>query len=177
MRYLIISASLHPESRSRSMARFVHQALEEAGHVVAWLDLREHMLPLCDGADCYGHPNAAYCKELIEQADGVVLASSVYNFDLNAAAKNLLEITGQAWSEKVVGFLCAAGGHSSYMGVMGVANSLMLDFRTFVLPRFVYAVSEDFTDTGELRCDDIRKRLQQLSGELVRVTSALRVPL
>jgi FMN reductase len=37
---------------------------------------------------------------------------------------------------KVVGFLCAAGGKSSYMSVMRLANSLMLDFRCLIIPHF-----------------------------------------
>ena len=59
--------------------------------------------------------------------------------------KNLVELTGSAWEDKTVGFLCAAGGASSYMSLMGLANSLMLDFRCLIIPRFVYAKGDDFT--------------------------------
>ena len=31
----------------------------------------------------------------------------------NAAAKNLIELTGKAWEDKIVGFACAAGANSS----------------------------------------------------------------
>ena len=53
-------------------------------------------------------------------------------------------MTGAAWSEKPVGFLCTAGARSSYMSPIGLANSLMFDFRSLIIPRFVYAVKDDF---------------------------------
>ena len=44
------------------------------------------------------------------------------------ALANLVELTGRLWENKVVGFLCSAGGPGSYMSIMGLANSLMLDY-------------------------------------------------
>ena len=58
--------------------------------------------------------------------------------------KNMIELTGSAWEDKIVGFLCAAGGHTSYMSVMSYANSLMLDFRCVIIPRFAFATSDAF---------------------------------
>ena len=56
----------------------------------------------------------------------------------------MIELTGSAWEDKIVGFLCAAGGMGSYMSVMAYANSLMLDFRCVIIPRFVFATGEGF---------------------------------
>ncbi len=56
----------------------------------------------------------------------------------------MIELAGSAWEDKIVGFLCAAGGMSSYMSVMAYANSLMLDFRCVIIPRFVYATGDIF---------------------------------
>ena len=49
-------------------------------------------------------------------------------------------MAGRAFTGKPVGFVCAAGGRSSYMAVLGLANSLMLDFRCLIVPRFVASV-------------------------------------
>jgi NAD(P)H-dependent FMN reductase len=73
----------------------------------------------------------------VNSARAVIIATGIYNYDANAAVKNLVELTGDAWENKVVGFLCAAGGMSSYMSIMSLANSLMLDFRSIIVPRFV----------------------------------------
>jgi len=100
------------------------------------------------------------------------LASPVYNYDLNAAAKNLLELTGRNWIGKTVGFLLAAGGRSSYMSAMGFANSLMLDFRCVILPRFVYADGTSF-DEESLTDPEIEARLDTLARSLTAIAPAV----
>ncbi len=63
----------------------------------------------------------------------------VYNYDVNAVAKNFIELMGEdALGNKTVGFMLSAGGGGSYMAVMPFANSLMLDFRCWIVPRFLY---------------------------------------
>jgi FMN reductase len=109
---------------------------------------------------------------VISESDVILLSSPVYNYDLNAAAKNLIELTGSAWKDKVVGFLCSAGGRSSYMSPMSMANSLMLDFRCVIVPRFVYATGEDFRDAGDLS-DTIQERIGQLCAEAVKLANGL----
>jgi FMN reductase len=83
--------------------------------------------------------------ELLRAASTFIIATPIYNYDVTAAIKNLIELTGDAWENKLVGFLCAAAGQSSYMSVMSLANSLMLDFRSLIIPRFVYATGGAFT--------------------------------
>jgi FMN reductase len=85
----------------------------------------------------------------------------------------MIELTGSAWEDKIVGFLCAAGGHASYMSVMAYANSLMLDFRCVIIPRFAFATSGVFN--GEHISDKkITQRIKDVADELVRFTKALR---
>ena len=105
-------------------------------------------------------------------AQGVIIATPVYNYDANAAAKNLVELTGRAWTGKVVGFICAAGGTSSYMSVLGLANSLMLDFRCHIVPRVVYAPEAEAED-AEFGEAAIAKRIEALAAEFLRLTAAL----
>ena len=107
-----------------------------------------------------------------KKADAILLAVPIYNYDVNSAAKNLVEMTGDAWNEKVVGFVCTAGGHGGFMSVMPFANSLMLDFRCVIIPRFVYSPRTAIDDTsfGDAA---IHKRVEELTVELERVTEAL----
>jgi FMN reductase len=140
----------------------------ELGAAAGLLDLRDHPLPLCDGEAAYDHPDVGPLTETIRAARVIVVATPVYNYDANAAAKNLVELTGDAWEDKVVGFLCAAGGQSSYMSVLGLANSLMLDFRCLILPRFVYATKHDFGPDGAIG-DKVRGRIRTLAEASLRV--------
>src|SRR6266487_2638974 len=78
-----------------------------------------------------------------------------------------------AWQDKIVGFLCAAGGTASYMSVMAYANSLMLDFRCVIIPRFVFATSDAF-DGDKIADKKVTARVEQVANDLVRFTAALR---
>jgi FMN reductase len=172
-RHLVISTSGNPDSNSRRMAQYAFEWLKKHKAECEWLDISRLNLPLCDADACYNHPEAQKVGSLIESADGIFLATPVYNYDVSAAAKNLVELTGSVWEDKIVAFLCAAGGMSSYMSVMSFANSLMLDFRTIIIPRFVYATSDAFEE-DRLVDKKVAKRIEQLSSELVRFTTGLR---
>lgn len=172
-KYLVISTSGNPDSNSRRMAQIAFELLKRAKVNCDWLDIRKLDLPLCDADVCYDEPAAQKLSGAIEPADGIIVATPVYNYDVSASAKNMVELTGSAWEDKVVAFLCAAGGMSSYMSVMSFANSLMLDFRTIVIPRFVYATGDDF-DGDKLTDPKLGRRIEQVTNELVRFTNALR---
>lgn len=172
-KYLVVSTSGNPNSRSRQMGRMAFDSLRKRQTNCAWLDLSELDVPLCDADACYEHVDTQKVTAAVESADGIIVAAPVYNYDVSASAKNLIELTGSAWEDKVVAFLCAAGGMSSYMSVMAYANSLMLDFRSVIIPRFVYATGSAFAD-GELKDAKIVERIEQVSAELVRFTEALR---
>ena len=170
--YLVISCSLRPASRSRILARRAHECLTTAGHEAELIDLIDHPLPLCDGDTSYDAEHVAKLDALIRNAQGVLIGTPVYNYDASAATKNLIELTGQAWTNKVVGFLCAAGSGGSYMSMMGLANSLMLDFRCLVIPRFVYATKEAFAE-GRVSDSKVNDRIQELADTLTRLSKAM----
>jgi len=169
---LVVSASLNPGSNSRLLAREARRVLEADGATAPLLDLRELPLPLCDGDTAHDHPNVARARSLIAGAAGILAATPVYNYDANAALKNLVELTGRAWENKAVGFLCAAGGDSSYMSILALANSLMLDFRCVIVPRFVYATDAAFAG-GELRDPEIVARVAACARATARLAGAL----
>jgi NAD(P)H-dependent FMN reductase len=172
MNILILSCSLNSSSRSRALAEEAARVLKSLDAGVTTLDVRDHPLPLCDGEDC--DPTLlAPLRDAITAADAVLIAVPIYNYDVNAAAKNVVELTGRAWEGKIVGFLCAAGGHGSYMSVMSLANSLMLDFRCLIVPRFVYATGADFAGDS-ISSPKVQDRVRQLCGETLRIASALR---
>ena len=172
-KYLVVSTSGNPDSNSRRMGRAAFAHLQKRKVDCTWLDIRDLNLPLCDADKCYDMPAAQKLNKAIESADGILIAAPVYNYDVAASAKNMIELTGNSWEEKVVGFLCAAGGTSSYMAVMAYANSLMLDFRTVIIPRFVYATGDSFKG-DEIVDKKVITRIEQAADELVRFTQALR---
>ena len=171
-KYLVVSTSGNPSSNSRRMGRVAFGYLRKGRWIVTGSTSHD-WLPLCDADACYAHPAARKLNAAVEAADGVLVAAPVYNYDVSAAAKNMIELTGSAWEDKIVGFLCAAGGMSSYMSVMAYANSLMLDFRCVIIPRFVFATGEMFDDDKPTDAKIVR-RIEQVAAELIRFTAALR---
>ena len=142
------------------------------GNDIEFFDLQENPLPMCDGDDCYDLPEVLEFREKVKNAKGIVMAIPVYNFNASSGAKNIIELGGRMLYDKVFGFLCATGGRNSYMSIMSLANSLMLDFRCYVIPKFVYATKNDF-EADELVNPDIKSRIKELGSELARVSNAL----
>jgi FMN reductase len=172
-KYLVISTSGNPDSNSRRMGRIAFAHLQKRKVDCEWIDIRELDLPLCDADKCYGMPSSRKLSAAIEHSDGILIAAPVYNYDVAASAKNMIELSGSAWEDKIVGFLCAAGGTASYMSVMAYANSLMLDFRCVIIPRFGFATADAF-DGERITDKKITRRIEQVANELVRFTKALR---
>jgi len=139
---------------------------------VEFFDLQKKPLPMCDGDECYDLPEVLDFREKVKEADGIVMAIPVYNFNVSSGAKNIVELGGRMLYDKTFGFMCAAGGRNSYMSVMSLANSLMLDFRCYIVPKFVYATKNDFSD-GKITNSEIKTRIEELGFEVIRVSKAL----
>ena len=162
---LIVATSLSPKSRSRILAHLAAEKLTHAGTPHTLLDLSETPLPFTGSAAGWGDPGVASVKTLTKAATHLLFAVPVYNYDVNAVAKNYIEHMGKdALEGKTVGFLLSAGGAGSYMAVMPFANSLMLDFRCWIVPRFLY-VSKDLEE-GRLPAP-LEERLDGLLADLL----------
>jgi len=165
---LIISSSLKPDSNSRLLAQEAQRLLESEQKTAQFVDLRDFPLPLCDGGAAYGHPLVAELGKLVSAARAIIVATPIYNFAGNAAIKNLIELTGKHWEDKPVAFLCAAGGMGSYMSIMGLANSLMLDYRCLIVPRFVFATGKAFNER-RITDPEVTERVARMVRETVRL--------
>ena len=174
MSHLIITCSLNPNSHSALLAEALADVYSSRDQDHQLIDLRQFELPICDGASCYTDSNVVKITELIREAKSIAITTPIYNFDVSASARNLLEVTGNAFTDKVVGILCASGGDRSYMASMGLANSLMLDFRAIVVPRFVFASADSF-DNKAIADEQIIGRITELAEELERISTALSV--
>ena len=170
--HIIFSCSLSATSRSAILATRLHAIFRERGEPVGLFDLREIALPFCDAGACYAHPEVVRLTAAIQSAKTITIATPIHNFDVGGATRNLMAVAGKSWTGKTIGFLCGAGGMNSYMAVMGLAQSLMLDFRCLIVPRFVYADSSAF-ENDRLADADLARRIEQLCDELRRIGTAL----
>jgi len=174
---LIISVSGGKPSKSHTLASYAAKAITaiDPEGSVSWLDFAEEPLPHFEGPATWSDPKVVSARERIAAAEALVIAAPIYNYTLPSAAKSLIELTGDAWENKIVGFLCAAGGSHSYMAPVSFANCLMLDFRCLILPRFVYATGEAFSPTtGDLTDEEIRSRIEHFAQDLMRLKGWVR---
>jgi FMN reductase len=165
-RVLVLSTSLHPQSRSRILAEHARMSLAQRGAQVAWFDCREVQLPYMDGHGAHGHEAAQALQRALGACDAALIATGIYNYDASAVAKACMELGGRAWNDKTVGIACAAGSMVSAMAHLGLANSLMMDFRCVIVPRFVCATGDAFAD-GKLVDEGIQTRMAELCGSLL----------
>ena len=168
MSYLVISTSLREGSRSKVMAKTLAESVKDS----EFFDLQKKPLPMCDGDKCYDLPEVISFRKKIKNAKGIIMAIPIYNFNVSSGAKNVIELGGKMLYDKVFGFICAAGGKSSYMSVMSFANSLMIDYRCFIIPKFVYALKNDF-DGNNITSPEIKQRISELGKDLIKITEAL----
>ena len=180
MNFAIVSCSLAANSRSRVLARCAANVLAGLGHEHTFIDLRETQLEPFDNEHAFESPAFAMMHRAIDQCDGVIVASPIYNWGLASTAKALIEVTGAtgqdgrtaAWFDKVVTFVCSGGLPHSYMAYGPVAVSMMLDFKCIVNPYMVYATDRDFGD-GLALGDKLHARLERTLAVKVELASAL----
>jgi FMN reductase len=180
--YLVITTSLNPQSNSAIMAREAYEMLKLGGQDVEWLDLRNYDLPFCNGIgqSAYSAPLVKEVHDKILKADGILLASPIYNYSISAAAKNLIELTttsykdilsGKAWKNKVVGFIGGCGTPNSLLAPLGVLGGLVVDSQITLVPGYVLGTRDDVPE-GKIS-DKMKGRLQALVQNFQKHTQGL----
>lgn len=176
MKLLVINCSLNVDSHAYLMAEeAIRQTkLPESGIKARLVDLRELQLPVADASIANKRPDIRTLEASIERTDAVLLAFPLYHYDVGAAAKNLLELTGRAWKEKVVGFMCTSSGTGGrgYMAVMNLVAPLLLEYRCVIAPKIAFARSEDFS-RGAIVSGDVPHDIKELLQLTTRLAAAI----
>lgn len=173
MKTAIINTNLARGGKSAALADEFLTKCSRNGIEAEIFHLCDRNLPHCDGKTCYQNPETVHLLEQLADQDAIVLISPIYNYDLNAAAKNLIELTGNSWKGKAVGLICTAGGDRSYLAPLSFMNSLAVDYRCLVSPRFIYVTREDFSEENTIRPDSpVQGRLSFLAAEMLPLSEA-----
>lgn len=159
IRVLVVSASLSEESRSKQLCGHAADFLKSKGVSVRHESLQDYRI-LPYGMD--GSEGVETLRAAFEEADGVLFGFPVYNYNMNASLKAAIEHFGPTLTNKVIGLMMSAGGQASYMSGLVVANSLSLDFRSWVVPRFVYATRSAFGEDA-IADPEIAGRIEDLA--------------
>ena len=180
MKTLIVSSSLDPDSRSEELAQRAHARLLRSGEST-FISLKSFSL---SGRDLHQPQASSVYRNLhtrVAQADGLVLASPVYNWSCCAELKRFVEIVGTtppdgsvkgAFFDKVVAFINAAGAPQSYMSFSSLATSMMLDFKCVISPYHVYVTNRDWN--GSILSDRAVARLEKSMDVFLELSTLLK---
>ena len=183
MKILVISSSLDAESRSEQLAKLCVDALVGNGVDATLLRLKDHPLTGFDNhTNAARHPAVEALRAAVSEADGLVLASPVYNWDCCSELKKFIEHLGSTdaarglhgvFYDKVVTFVNAAGLPHSYMAFTSLANSLMLDFKCIISPYNLYVHNRHWQDDQLVPEASARlKKSMAVMGELTSLLKA-----
>ena len=171
MQIVVVSTSLHSESKSRRLALASVEALKALGVTATLVDLRAQPIPLCDGETIWDDPTVQRLQEQIRGADGIIIAAPIYNWSVAASTKNLVECVGSAFERKVVGILCAAGGPRALLAPASLIQSLIFDYQCIISPKVVVVGEDGFTESG-INQESVR-RVSELCGITTQLAGAL----
>lgn len=170
---VLVSTALKPGSKTRTAADHMAARLTQEGMSIDLVDLATDPLPACDGFTCYQDERVHVMTRRVRAADLIVVCFPVYNYQPNAAAKNFVELTNDAWKDKVVTFVANAGGDRSFLAPLPLANALMVDHRCVIVPQFLYLPPAAFDATGRVQLDPLASEVfEQQVAAAVRLARA-----
>lgn len=173
MTFIILSTSLNKTSTSRLIAKQCENEFKHLNKSVELIDLNTISIPFCDAGSAYGNKTVQEISEKIRLASGIILCSPVYNYDISAAAKNIIELTGKSWTKKVVGIAVAAGAYGSLLSPYQITTSLMMDFRCVIVPKQVYVTGDAITNNA-ITNNDVIERISELTKTVVYFSEQLK---
>jgi NAD(P)H-dependent FMN reductase len=181
MRSIVLSSSLDASSRSEQLARLYAASLSDRGVEVQFLSLKDYPLPRFDnGPEILANASYRALHDASSRADGLVLASPIYNWGCCAELKRFVEVVGtnppgeqvrSPFFDKIVSFVNAAGLPQSYMAFSSLAISMMLDFKCVINPYSVYVDNSCWS--GETLCDRSSNRLRKSAHVMTELMQRL----
>ena len=180
-KFLVVSSSLDPQSRSERLAALCASELRAQSAQVELVSLKDYRLAGFDNDSIY--QSAAYqaLHTATLEADGLVLASPVYNWGGSAELKKYIELIGStppdgthhgAFFDKIVTFVNAAGLPHSYMAFNALAMSIMMDFKCIINPYHIYVHGQHWVDDALV--DRAVQRLQKSLRVAMELTTLLK---
>jgi FMN reductase len=181
MRAIVISSSLDTASRSERLANAYADALVTHGVEAQVFSLKDYPLPRFDnGTSILKDSTYLELHDAVARADGLVLASPVYNWDCCAELKRFVEVVGTTppdgsarspFFDKIVTFVNAAGLPHSYMAFGTLAVSMMLDFKCIINPYHVYVHNRHWS--GDVLSDEAAARLRKSGAVMTELMTCL----
>lgn len=157
-----LCGSLRDQSTTRTALQHALNAAAAAGAETTLIDLRNKEVPMYDG-DVPDVGDSPQIRDLIESADGVLLATPVYHASMSSPLKTALDYCRRSdFEDTTVGLLCTAGGRF-YGPVFSHLRAVVQILDAWVLPHQVAIPNAGNVISGEVITDEeIEARLEKL---------------
>lgn len=143
------------------------------------VSLKDKSLGRCDPSATLTSEAFGDLDEVTASADGLILASPVYNWGICSELKKYVECVGHTDSsrrspffDKVLTFVAAAGLPHSYTAFGPLALSMMMDFKCIINPYTVYVHNRHWE--GEQIIDEAKSRIDKSMLVMTELTNLLK---
>ena len=171
VKIVALGGSLRLNSYSFQVLSLAVKRLESLGAEVELLDLRELNLPFCQGSvEHYpDYPDVERMRNIVKQADGLVLSTPEYHGSMSGILKNALDLMSFEHLEgKVTGLMSVLGGQTN----SNALNSLRLVMRAvhaWVIPEQIAfgQVWNALDEDGNIVDEKLAERFDKFAESLV----------
>ncbi|WP_027409827.1 NADPH-dependent FMN reductase [Anoxybacteroides tepidamans] len=143
MKMVVINGSPRKSGRTGIVARYI-----AAKYSAALIDLSDQPLPLYNGEESQGFlPAVQHLRQLIQQADGVILCSPEYHNAMSGALKNALDFLGSSQFEhKPVALIAVGGGGKGGINALNNMRTVMRGVYANAIPRQLVLEPSSFAE-------------------------------
>jgi azobenzene reductase len=161
MKFVIINGSPRKNGRTRKAATYIANQYN-----MTLFDLASHPLPLFNGEEEQKHhPLVHKLRTLMEEADGVLLASPEYHSGMSGALKNALDfLSSEQFAHKPVALLACAGGGKGGINCLANMRTVARGVYANVIPRQLVLDPVDFV--GDTLTESAQQKVHELVEEL-----------
>lgn len=173
---LLISFSLNPKSISFKAIQKAYYYLKHKEKEVIFIDIKDYPIDYYDGTDrVLKKRKSRALFNLFNNVQKVIIASPVYNYDVNAVFKNFIDLLSVIRSKdkdrkkQVIGIICAMGSEKSYTCLLPTLTNLQFALGFYLLPKIVMCTSKDFNENDDIE-DSLKVRIQELCDTIMDYT-------
>ena len=178
MNIIVFSGSARPKRQSHQVALEVIKRLEEMGHTVTLLDVRELNFPLLEDTlpDLPNPPEKMQeTSRAISETDGILVVSPEHNGSYSGALKNTMDYFYKEYFHKPFGIVAVSNGMLGGINAVKALQHYSLKLGGIVLPEMLLTpkVQTLFTD-GKLTDEGYSGRLDKFLEQYLWLVNAIK---
>ena len=175
---LLINGSAQEPSLNERYLSFVENIIKkEEGFEIKNVSMRTLGLPLFLGEETSRGNSVEKWREIVEWADGFVLASPEYDHALPAVLKNSFEhLDGKGYKDKPVMLIGATPGQFGTVQAQHSIYPILRTYGAWLLPDeiFIPKANKKIDGNNVITDDMVSKRIKEITLKLLRSVEVLR---